>query len=390
MAEIVLDHVSKIFPGGATILKETSFTIHDGEFFILVGPSGCGKSTLLNMIVGLESVSAGEITVDGKVVNDLDPKDRNMAMVFQSYAIYPHMSIRENIAFPLRMAKLPDAEITQRINAAADMLELTALLDRKPSSLSGGQRQRVAMGRALVREPVAFLLDEPLSNLDARLRVQMRAEIARLHKQLGTTMIYVTHDQTEAMTLGDRVAVMNQGVVQQIATPQLLYQQPANLFVASFIGSPGMNFIPAHIQQNRLRLPFGELELPEHLGHQLSDKSNEVIVGIRPEHLQLRNAENNTQSGLTFTANVELAEWLGSELNVYFDMDCPPINSTKQWPESRVNKISGDSKITLVARLEPSIKIQKGEQLTLYLNAKNTHLFNRETGNNLTAGAIRH
>ncbi len=239
MTEIILDHVSKRFPDGTVTLKEASFTVHDGEFFILVGPSGCGKSTLLNMIAGLEEVSAGEIRVDGRAVNNLDPKDRNMAMVFQSYAIYPHMSVRGNLAFPLRLAKLPKAEIARRVNETAAILELIPLLDRKPASLSGGQRQRVAMGRAIVREPKAFLLDEPLSNLDARLRVQMRTGIARLQKRLNTTMIYDTHDQTEAMTLGDRVAVMNRGEVQQIGTPRELYCHPANLFVAGFIGSSG-------------------------------------------------------------------------------------------------------------------------------------------------------
>jgi multiple sugar transport system ATP-binding protein len=229
MAEIVLDQVCKQFSDGTRVLNNASFTIHDGEFFILIGPSGCGKSTLLNMIVGLEPVSSGEIRVDGRVVNDLDPKDRNMAMVFQSYAIYPHMTVRDNIGFPLRLAGLPKAEVKRKVEEAAALLELAELLERKPASLSGGQRQRVAMGRALVRDPVAFLLDEPLSNLDARLRVQMRTEIGRLQKRLGTTMIYVTHDQTEAMTLGDRVAVLNRGEVQQIGTPQQLYRMPANL-----------------------------------------------------------------------------------------------------------------------------------------------------------------
>jgi len=254
MAQIVLDSVSKQFANGTRILSDTSFTIQNGEFFVLIGPSGCGKSTLLNMIVGLEDISSGEIRVDGQVINDLDPKDRNMAMVFQSYAIYPHMTVAENIAFPLRLARLPKVEIQRKVAEAAALLELEDLLTRKPATLSGGQRQRVAMGRALVRDPVAFLLDEPLSNLDARLRVQMRGEIGRLQKRLGTTMIYVTHDQTEAMTLGDRVAVLNRGEVQQIGTPKQLYQAPANLFVAGFMGSPGMNFVPAELKAGKLIL----------------------------------------------------------------------------------------------------------------------------------------
>ena len=245
MAEIDLVDVTKRFPDGTTAVDDVTFTIQDGEFFILVGPSGCGKSTLLNMIVGLEEITEGELKVDGKVVNDVDPKDRNMAMVFQSYALYPHMTVRENISFPLRLAKMDEAEIAERVDEAARILQLSELLDRKPANLSGGQRQRVAMGRAIVREPAAFLMDEPLSNLDAKLRVQTRTQIARLQNRLKTTTVYVTHDQTEAMTLGDRIALMRRGVVQQLGTPRELYEQPANLFVAGFIGSPAMNFLRA-------------------------------------------------------------------------------------------------------------------------------------------------
>ena len=258
MAEIVLDHVSKSYASGAVAVKDLSISIADGEFIILVGPSGCGKSTTLNMIAGLEDISSGELSIGGERVNEKAPKDRDIAMVFQSYALYPHMTVRQNIAFPLTLAKVSKADIATKVEETAKVLDLTELLDRKPGQLSGGQRQRVAMGRAIVRDPKAFLMDEPLSNLDAKLRVQMRSEIARLQNRLGTTTIYVTHDQTEAMTLGDRVVVMLAGVAQQIGTPEELYSRPANLFVAGFIGSPAMNFFPASLTDGGVRLPFGD------------------------------------------------------------------------------------------------------------------------------------
>ncbi len=382
MAEIVLNRVSKRYPDGTVTLKEASFTIHDGEFFILVGPSGCGKSTLLNMIVGLEEVSAGEILVDGCVINDLDPKDRNMAMVFQSYAIYPHMSVRENIAFPLRLANHSKAEITRRVNEVAAILELAPLLDRKPANLSGGQRQRVAMGRAIVREPKAFLLDEPLSNLDARLRVQMRAEIARLQKRLDTTMIFVTHDQTEAMTLGDRVAVMYRGEVQQIGTPRELYYHPVNLFVAGFIGSPGMNLLPAQIIQSRLILPFGETELPEEVRLHLPADCCRIVAGIRPEHLSRVESGNAPAGGLTFDADIEVVEWLGAELYVYFDAKCQDEWLGTVWPEDLRGKAGENGTIPIVARLDPSISIRKGEKISLRLDTRKIQLFDWKTGRN--------
>ncbi len=384
MAEIILERVSKRFPDGTVILKEASFSIHDGEFFILVGPSGCGKSTLLNMIVGLEEVSAGEIRMDGQVINDLDPKDRNMAMVFQSYAIYPHMSVRENIAFPLRLANLPKTEITRRINEAAAILELNALLDRKPASLSGGQRQRVAMGRAIVREPKAFLLDEPLSNLDARLRVQMRTEIARLQKRLDTTMIYVTHDQTEAMTLGDRVAVMNRGEVQQIDTPRELYYHPVNLFVAGFIGSPGMNLLPARIEGSRLILPFGETGLPKELRLHLPANCPRIVAGFRPEHLRRGESGNSSAGGLAFDAVIEVVEWLGAELYVYFDAKCQEEWLGTAWPEDLRGKAHENGMITTVARLDPATPIRKGEKISLLLDTRKIQLFDWETGRSYT------
>src|SRR5690349_18712906 len=287
MAEIVLDHVSKSYPDGATAVHDLNLSIADGEFLILVGPSGCGKTTTLNMIAGLEDISSGELRIGGERVNEKAPKDRDIAMVFQSYALYPHMTVRQNIAFPLTLAKMKKSEIARKVEETAKTLDLTELLDRKPSQLSGGQRQRVAMGRAIVRHPKAFLMDEPLSNLDAKLRVQMRGEIARLQKRLGTTTVYVTHDQTEAMTLGDRVVVMHSGVAQQIGTPDELYEHPANLFVAGFIGSPAMNFFPARLTATGLSMAFGEVTLTQPVLDNLAAHSapENVIVGVRPEHL---------------------------------------------------------------------------------------------------------
>src|SRR3954464_8333191 len=293
MAEIVLDKLVKRFGDGFEAVKGADFTVGDGEFFILVGPSGCGKSTLLNMIVGLEDITSGELRVGDEVVNDVDPKDRNMAMVFQSYAIYPHMTVRENIAFPLKIKKVPKEEIAKRVDETAELLELTEHLDRKPVHLSGGQRQRVAMGRAIVREPAAFLMDEPLSNLDAKLRVQVRAEIARIQRSLGVTTIYVTHDQSEAVTLGDRVCVLRDGVLQQVDRPQVLYDRPANLFVAGFIGSPAMNLVEAEVveRDGGLAAVFGPHSLvvpaevvaarPALRGY----SGRRVALGVRPEDL---------------------------------------------------------------------------------------------------------
>src|ERR1700742_4530558 len=278
MAEIVLEHVNKSYPDGHAAVQDLSITIADGEFLILVGPSGCGKTTTLNMIAGLEDISSGELRIGGERVNEKAPKDRDIAMVFQSYALYPHMTVRQNIAFPLTLTKLKKPEIAEKVDEAAKILDLTELLDRKPAQLSGGQRQRVAMGRAIVRNPKAFLMDEPLSNLDAKLRVQMRAEIARLQNRLGTTTVYVTHDQTEAMTLGDRVVVLRAGVAQQIGTPEELYAKPSNLFVAGFIGSPAMNFFPAQLTDVGVRLPFGEVTLTQEV-HDLLARHPQAKIG---------------------------------------------------------------------------------------------------------------
>src|SRR6201992_15271 len=283
MAEIVLDRVTKSYPDGAMAVQELNLTIADGEFLILVGPSGCGKTTTLNMIAGLEDISSGELRIGGGRVHERQPKDRDIAMVFQSYALYPHMTVRQNIAFPLTLAKMKKADIAAKVAETAKILDLTELLDRKPAQLSGGQRQRVAMGRAIVRHPKAFLMDETLSNLDAKLRVQMRGEIARLQRKLGATTVYVTHDQTEAMTLGDRVVVMHGGVAQQIGTPDELYERPANLFVAGFIGSHAMDLFPDTLTQSGLMLPFGEVMLAPEI-RQVIDrhpKTDNIIAGLR-------------------------------------------------------------------------------------------------------------
>src|SRR3954471_14938053 len=280
LAEITFNDVWKRYPDGFEAVKDMNLEVGDGEFMILVGPSGCGKSTALRMIAGLEDISEGELIIGGELVNDLPPRDRDIAMVFQNYALYPHMTVRENMGFALKLAKTDSEEIDRKVDEAARILELQQHLERKPANLSGGQRQRVAMGRAIVRDPKAFLMDEPLSNLDAKLRVQMRTQVARIQHQLGTTMLYVTHDQTEAMTLGDRVAVMRGGIIQQVDTPKRLYEHPDNLLVAGFIGSPAMNFVPAQLEDDVLKLPFGDAPIPPGI------KSNkrDVIAGIRPEH----------------------------------------------------------------------------------------------------------
>ena len=278
MAEITFQNVWKRYPDGFEAVKDMSLEIGDGEFMILVGPSGCGKSTALRMVAGLEDISDGELIIGGERVNELAPRDRDIAMVFQNYALYPHMTVRENMGFALKLAKVSKSEIDKKVDEAAEILELGQHLDRKPANLSGGQRQRVAMGRAIVRDPKAFLMDEPLSNLDAKLRVQMRTQVARIQNQLGTTMLYVTHDQTEAMTLGDRVAVMRAGIIQQVDSPKVLYEDPINLFVAGFIGSPAMNFIPARLEEGKVRLPFGDAPIPKGL----MTSKRDVIAGIRP------------------------------------------------------------------------------------------------------------
>jgi multiple sugar transport system ATP-binding protein len=380
MAEIELREVTRRF-ADTTAVNRASFTIHDGEFFILVGPSGCGKSTLLNMVVGLEQVSSGEILVDGVSVNDRDPRERNMAMVFQSYAIYPHMTVRENMTFPLKLAKLPREEIERRVLEAAAILELTPLLDRRPHALSGGQRQRVAMGRAIVREPSVFLLDEPLSNLDAKLRGQMRSEIARLQRRLGTTTLYVTHDQTEAMTLGDRIAVLRGGDIQQIGTPRELYEQPANLFVAGFIGSPAMNFLPALREGGELLLPLGSIGLEREEAIALP-ADRELVAGFRPEHLQVAPADGERAGALCFEAQVELLEWLGAELFVYFEIGLEGFAGIAL-PQELGIESSDSARTMVVARIDPGCGVEEGETLRLCVEWAGIQLFDAESGVNL-------
>jgi multiple sugar transport system ATP-binding protein len=385
MAVIEVDSVSKRFPDGTVAVDAADFTIEDGEFFILVGPSGCGKSTLLNMIVGLEDISEGTLKIGDRVVNDVDPKDRNLAMVFQNYALYPHLTVRENMAFPLRLRKVPDEEVNRRVDEAARILELTELLDRKPAAMSGGQRQRVAMGRAIVREPDAFLFDEPLSNLDAKLRVQMRTEIARLQTRFGTTTIYVTHDQVEAMTLADRVAVMRKGVVQQVASPKELYNDPVNLFVAGFIGSPAMNMLSGELQGDTLRLPMVEVTLPEEVRSRLTGEApKQVVVGIRPEHFQDATLVGDAaQHGATFTTKVDVVEWLGSELYVHFQLgqgtDVAELADVSDLGTVEIPGGGGD----MVARIDPASSLAKGQEAELWLDTRRILLFDPGTGRNL-------
>jgi multiple sugar transport system ATP-binding protein len=391
MAEITLTNISKRYPDGTVAVDNVNLDIADGEFVILVGPSGCGKSTLLRMIVGLEDISGGDLRIGGKEVNNLAPRDRNLAMVFQNYALYPHLSVRENIAFPLRMAKVSDAEIKQRVDDAARVLELGELLERKPGALSGGQRQRVAMGRAIVREPEAFLFDEPLSNLDAKLRGQMRTEIARLQKRFGTTTVYVTHDQTEAMTLGDRVAVLRKGVLQQVGTPRELYNSPVNLFVAGFIGSPSMNFLPATLTGHRLRLPVGEVDLPQEMTSRLqSGEERQVIAGIRPEHFEDATliGPEVMSSGITFPATIDVIEWMGSELYAYFPVQAGRGHQAgmaelaRELDQEGVRSETEESQV--VARLDPASQVRENGEAQLWLDIRRLHLFDPETGENLT------
>lgn len=388
MAEIVLDHVTKRYAGGATPVRDLSLTIADGEFVILVGPSGCGKSTTLNMIAGLEDITDGELRIGGQRVNERAPRDRDIAMVFQSYALYPHMTVRQNIAFPLTLAKLGKSEIAAKVAETAKVLDLTDLLDRKPAQLSGGQRQRVAMGRAIVRKPKAFLMDEPLSNLDAKLRVQMRGEIARLQNRLGTTTVYVTHDQTEAMTLGDRVVVLRAGQAQQIGTPAELYNNPANLFVAGFIGSPAMNFFAAAPTGDGLRLPVGQVLLGDTARNTLARNPGitNVIVGVRPEHFEdatLIDAHQRAQS-LTFGVNADLVESLGADKFVYFSTSGAGVRS-EQLAELASESGAGENRF--VARVSAESNAATGQTVELALDPTKLHIFDADTGVNLSAPA---
>ncbi|NES26964.1 sn-glycerol-3-phosphate ABC transporter ATP-binding protein UgpC [Micromonospora terminaliae] len=390
MADIVLDKVSKRFPDGTTAVRDVDLEIADGEFVILVGPSGCGKSTTLNMIAGLEDISSGELRIAGERVNDKAPRDRDIAMVFQSYALYPNMTVRENMAFPLRLAKLDRETTHQKVEEAAKVLELTPLLDRKPANLSGGQRQRVAMGRAIVRQPKAFLMDEPLSNLDAKLRVQMRTVVSRLQKQLGTTTVYVTHDQTEAMTLGDRVVIMRGGAVQQVGPPQELYDHPRNLFVAGFIGSPSMNFLHAAVEDGHLRTALGDVPIGDRVRRQLdgADAPRELILGIRPEHFEDAALidDETRRRGLEFDAPVDIVESMGSDKYVYFTVEGERA-SAAELEELAADAGAADFTGTgssLVTRLSAESPVREGEPRRVWFNLEKIHLFDPSTGRNLT------
>ena len=393
MADIVLDQVTKRFPDGALAVDKISLDIADGEFVILVGPSGCGKSTTLNMIAGLEDITEGELRIGGKVVNNKSPKDRDIAMVFQSYALYPHMTVRENMGFALKLAKAPQASIDEKVNEAARILDLTQHLDRKPANLSGGQRQRGAMGRAIVRDPSAFLMDEPLSNLDAKLRVQMRTEVSRIQRRLGTTMVYVTHDQTEAMTLGDRVAVMRSGKLQQVGSPQELYERPTNLFVAGFIGSPSMNFIPGTVQDGKLRTPLGDITLTDRL-RQAIDRSGAprtLIVGIRPESFEdaALVGPDARPYGITFQADIEVLESMGSDVFVYFMKELESgvaAAELQELAEDSGRADTGASGDTVVARLDAATRVREGQAAELWVDGRAIHVFDPSSGQNLTLG----
>ena len=324
MATVELKNIKKVYPGDVTAIEDANVTIHDKEFVVLVGPSGCGKSTLLRMISGLEEISGGDMLIDGERVNDLSPKDRDIAMVFQNYALYPHMTVFENMAFGLKLRKYPKEDIKKRVEEAAEILGLTDFLDRRPKEMSGGQRQRVAIGRAIVRKPKVFLFDEPLSNLDAKLRVQMRVEIKRLHQQLQATMVYVTHDQVEAMTMGDKIVVLKDGDVQQVDSPMNLYNNPANQFVGSFIGSPSMNFTSGRLQSEGNSLKFMNdhmnFTIPEEIAVKLSGKSGEVVMGFRPEVILDADVEKEKTLTEAFPIKVDITEPIGAETFVYFHL----------------------------------------------------------------------
>jgi multiple sugar transport system ATP-binding protein len=389
VAEIELRQLTKRYQDGTEAIKGIDLTIQDGELMILVGPSGCGKTTALRMLAGLEEISSGTVRIGGRVVNHLPPKKRDIAMVFQSYALYPHMTVRANMGFALRIAKVKKSAIDQRVRDAAAILDLTEHLDRKPANLSGGQRQRVAMGRAIVRDPEAFLMDEPLSNLDAKLRVQMRIEIARLQQRLGTTTVYVTHDQTEAMTLGDRVAVMRGGIVQQVDAPQRLYEEPANLFVAEFIGSPPMNLVPARVSADRIELPFGAPPLPDELRARLSHGPavEDVIAGIRPEAFGDSAIDGGHARRVRFTTRIDVVEAMGPEVYAYFDVPCRSELPTDllDTVERRDDSVLGgrDGVRQMVARLPVASRVAAGEEATLTFDPGGLNLFDPHTGDNL-------
>src|SRR4051794_841444 len=394
VADVIFDHITKRYADGFEAVTDMNLTVGDGEFMILVGPSGSGKSTALRMVAGLEDITDGELRIDGEVVNQRAPRDRDIAMVFQNYALYPHMTVRENLGFALKLAKVPKDEIGKRVQTAAEILQLEEHLDRKPANLSGGQRQRVAMGRAIVRRPKVFLMDEPLSNLDAKLRVQTRAEISRIHQRLGATTIYVTHDQVEALTLGDRIAVLRAGRLQQVGSPAELYGRPDNLFVAGFIGSPAMNFLPGEIDGDRLRSPLGPVRLPDELRHALDSgprsPGRDVIVGIRPEDIEDASLVAEPSSGHVFPARIDVLESLGSEHDAHFELASPRVSS------SELDELAQDSGtadlarsrdgIQMVARLARPSRVQQGQEANLWLDTSRLYVFDPDSGRSLTRG----
>jgi multiple sugar transport system ATP-binding protein len=379
MATIAFEHVTKRFPDGTVAVDDLNLSVGEGEFLILVGPSGCGKTTALRMIAGLEEVSEGEVRIGENVVNDMPPARRDVAMVFQNYALYPHMTIAQNISFPLKQQHLPKAEIEQRVGDAARLLGIEDLLARKPKELSGGQRQRVAMGRALVRRPQAFLMDEPLSNLDAKLRVQMRSELIDLHRRLVVTTVYVTHDQTEAMTLGDRVVVLEKGVVQQVDPPEQLYRHPANTFVASFIGTPAMNFLEGQLGDGVVQLGPWTVELPDALARSVGGRSGDVLVGLRPEDFAL------ASNGAGFAAEIQITEQLGPEMLAHFRVDGLRVAH----PEARRRIVAEDESPvlgdTLIGRFAPNAPIVAGERVGVVIERERMQLFDPATGESLAA-----
>ena len=388
MGAIDIKSAGKIYPNGTRALEDVSITINDGEFVVLVGPSGCGKTTLLRMVAGLEDITEGEIAIGDKTVNEVAPKDRDIAMVFQNYALYPHMSVYDNMAFSLKLRKLPKDEIEQKVKDAAKTLEISELLERKPKALSGGQRQRVAMGRAIVRNPQAFLMDEPLSNLDAKLRVQMRAELGQLHTQLQTTTLYVTHDQVEAMTMGDRVAVIRKGELQQINTPREIYSNPKNIFVAGFIGSPSMNFVYAKIKSKDdvIELTFGDNQITykdEKKQKLESFENKEIILGIRPEAFEDGYFANEADYSESIKVKVSLLEQLGSDSYVHFYKDIKPVQ-TEAIEEILADEgeditVLGDN-TKFIARINPNSTVAEGEEIELRINPSKLHFFDPESG----------
>jgi multiple sugar transport system ATP-binding protein len=388
MAEIALENLSKVYPDGTQAVNELDLQVEDGELMVFVGPSGCGKTTALRMVAGLEDITSGVVRIGERVVNKLPPKDRDVALIFQNYALYPHMSAFDNMAFGLKMRSFSKAEIRRRVDAAAQVLGLEPVLKKKPRTLSGGQRQRVAMGRAIVREPQAFLMDEPLSNLDAKLRVEMRAEIARIQRDLRATTIYVTHDQVEAMTLGDRVAVMRDGYLQQVGTPKDLYERPVNLFVAEFIGSPAMNLVGADIvkENGALRAVFGENKLNVEGRRELAPyDGRRVILGIRPEDLEDALVVGRGESG-TIAATVDIREDLGSEVFVHFGVGAPAVRGEdvqaalgEEALEATSDQVRRKGSL-FTARVSRESQAREGEPLELAVNAERLHFFEIETG----------